>query len=150
MSNLCKKTTAIYENYVNFINKYLSSILLLSIRIIVGFVFLRSGLVKFSNVDAAILLFEYEYQVPLLNPTFAAYVSMIFEIGCGALIIGGLFTRIAALPLIIMSIVIQLFVEQNPEHITWIIMLSTLAIYSGGVLSIDYFANKFGNKFCKK
>ncbi len=134
-----------YRKYVNFLENYLSAILLLGIRIWIGLVFFKSGMTKFSNIDSAIMLFEYEYSLPFLSPKFAAISAIIFELGCGTALMAGLLTRITALPLIGMTLVIQLLVFQNQEHFYWLLLLSTLAIYGGGKLSIDgIFA-----KFCK-
>ncbi len=132
----------LYNKYVTLMENCGSSILLLGIRILIGLVFLKSGLVKFSNMDSAILLFKYEYNVPILPPVFAAYSAMIFEIGCSALLIAGTFTRIAALPLVAMTLVIQFFVFQNPEHFYWLSLLLVLAVYGGGKISLDYLAKK--------
>ncbi len=126
-----------YLKYVDFLENYLSAILLLAIRIWIGLVFFKSGLTKFFNIDSAILLFEHEYSLPLISAEFAAISATIFELGCGAALIAGLLTRITTLPLIGMTLVIQLLVFQNQEHFYWLFLLSTLAIYGGGMLSID-------------
>lgn len=136
-SKACTVIKSIYGKYVNFLENHLTSILLLAIRIWIGLVFYKSGLTKFSNIDQAILLFTYEYDVPLLSPAFAAIMAMVFEIGCGVSIILGLMTRIFALPLIGMTLVIQFFVFQNIEHLYWLFLLSTLAVYGGGKLSLE-------------
>ncbi|MBU6141049.1 MAG: DoxX family protein [Proteobacteria bacterium] len=138
----CARIKNIYQKYVNFLTKYLASILLLAIRIFVGLVFFKSGLTKFSNVDQAIILFTYEYSVPILPPAFAAISSMFFELACGGALIVGIFTRLAALPLIGMTLVIQIFVFQNPEHFYWLFLLATLAIYGGGIFSADKICSK--------
>ena len=138
-------TKNFYGKYVTFIEKYASSILLLTIRIFIGLVFFKSGLVKFSNIEQTIILFEYEYEVPFLSPQFAAISSLIVELGCGALIMAGLLTRIIALPLIGLTLVIQLLVFQNPEHFYWLFLLSTLAVFGGGKLSAD----GLGSLICK-
>lgn len=143
---VCTFLSNFYQKYVNFLQNYLSSILLLAIRIWIGLVFFKSGLTKFSNIDSAILLFEYEYALPLLSPKFAAISATIFELGCGAALMAGLFTRITALPLIVMTLVIQFLVFENQEHFYWLFLLSTLAIYGGGKLSIDGICCKF----CKR
>ncbi|MFT6077742.1 MAG: putative oxidoreductase [Lentimonas sp.] len=132
----------LYSKYVNFLEKYLSSILLLSVRIWVGLVFLKSGLTKFSNIDQTILLFTYEYEVPIFSPTFAAISATTSELVFGISLIIGLLTRLAAVPLIIMTLVIQFFVFQNQEHFYWLLLLSTSAIYGGGKLSIDEVVTK--------
>jgi uncharacterized membrane protein YphA (DoxX/SURF4 family) len=139
---LCGLAKNIYGKYVNLSEKYLSSILLLSIRIWIGLVFLKSGLVKFSNIDQTILLFTYEYNVPILSPSFAAIAATTSELVFGVALIAGILTRLSAIPLIIMTLVIQFFVFDYQEHFYYLFLLSTLAIYGGGKLSIDGFAIK--------
>lgn len=135
-----------YRQYLNILETYFSSILLLTIRIWIGLVFFKSGLTKIANLDQAALLFEYEYALPFLSPQFATISATIVELGCGAAIIAGLLTRITVLPLIAMTLVIQFLVFDNQEHFYWLFLLSTLAIYGGGNLSLDGICNKF----CKK
>jgi putative oxidoreductase len=109
-------------------------------------VFVKSGLTKISNIDQTINLFAYEYNLPLLMPKFAAVSSIIFELGCGFAVIFGLLTRISVLPLIAMTLIIQLLVFQNQEHFYWLFLLTTLAIYGAGKISIDAAANYFCSK----
>lgn len=141
--NICNLVTNFYSQYVKFLESYAASILLLTIRIWIGLIFLKSGLTKFSNIDSAISLFEYEYQLPLLSPQFAAISAMIFEIGCSTIIMAGFLSRIAALPLIVMTIIIQTLVFQNQEHFYWLFLLSILAIYGSGKISLENLYLKF-------
>lgn len=60
----CLKTFC--EKKTQFLQKYFSPILLLTLRIMIATVFLKSGLTKISNFDSTIFLFENEYAVPLL------------------------------------------------------------------------------------
>lgn len=125
------------EKKSQFLQKYVSPILLLTLRIMIAAVFLKSGLTKISNFDSTIFLFENEYAVPLLPPVLAAYLATICELGCSGLLIAGLATRLAVLPLIGMTLVIQFTVVQNPEHFYWLAILSTLLVYGAGLLSVD-------------
>ena len=143
---ICGLIKNLYRKYVNFLENYLSSILLLAIRVWIGLIFFKSGLTKFSNIEQAITLFEYEYSLPFISPKFAAISAMAFELGCSAAIMAGILTRLTALPLIGMALVIQFFVFQNQEHFYWLFLLSTLVIYGSGTLSVD----GFFTKFCRK
>lgn len=135
-----------FEKKANFLQKYLSPILLLTIRIMIGLVFLKSGLTKIANFDSTIFLFENEYNVPVISPIFAAYSATFFELSCSILLFLGFATRIAVLPLIAMTLVIQLSVIQNYEHFYWLILLSTLFIYGAGTISLDKLTKKFASK----
>jgi putative oxidoreductase len=55
-------------------------------------------------------LFADEYKVPVLPPELAATMATSFELGCSALLVLGLATRLATLPLLGMIAVIQTFV----------------------------------------
>jgi putative oxidoreductase len=62
-----------------------------------------------------------------------------FEIGCSSLLIAGLATRLAALPLLGMIAVIQTFVYPNAyaEHLTWASILLFLLTRGAGPWSLD-------------
>jgi putative oxidoreductase len=139
----CDDLKKAYQIYVGFSAKYVSNFLLLSIRVYIGWIFLNSGLVKLSNIDNTIILFAYEYDLPYISPEIAAHLSIFAEIVFGSAIIVGFVTKLSALPLIIMAVVIQTLVEQNDQHIYWIFLLGTLAIYGGGLISFDGIASKF-------
>ena len=142
MCNICQKKTA-------FLEKYIQPILLVSLRILVGLVFLKSGLAKISNFESTVFLFEYEYAVPFLSPTLAAYLATIVELGCSVLLMAGLATRLATLPLIGLTLVIQFTVVENVMHFYWLAVLVTILTFGAGLISLDKLAVKFlGN--CKK
>ncbi len=139
MTNLTKN----YHSSIAIIENNLSPFLLLSIRVFIGLVFLKSGLAKFANIDSAILLFEYEYQVPIISPIFGAYSSMFFEIFCGISLIAGFLARLSSLPLIAITLVIQFLVFENQEHFYWLFLLFTILIYGSGKISCDAILSKF-------
>ena len=128
----------LYSKYLNFLDKYTKDILLLALRIFIALVFFRSGIAKIANLEITLLLFEYEYAVPIISPVLAAYSATFFELTCGALLMAGLLTRLAALPLLIMTLVIQFAVFDNPEHFYFLALLATVAVYGGGKISADY------------
>jgi putative oxidoreductase len=66
-----KKLIEIY-NTVFGAGNYLAIPALLGARLYVAWVFFKSGLVKIKDMENTILLFEYEYVVPVLDPTTAA------------------------------------------------------------------------------
>lgn len=142
MSKLINCASAICEKKTAIIEKFIAPFILLWVRVFVALVFWKSGMVKFSNLDSTILLFEYEYEVPFLSPVFAAYSATFFEIVCSALLIVGLGSRIAALLLIVMTLVIQFSVVQNPEHFYWLALLSVVVASGPGLLSLDAIVKK--------
>ena len=142
----CEDVKRFYAVYVDFLTKYASHLLLLLVRISIGLVFWKSGVTKFDNMDNAIILFEYEYDLPLISPIVGAYLAVFAELVFGGAVIAGFVTRLSVVPLMIMTLVIQFLVVQNPEHFVWLFQLATLAIYGGGIVSVDGLFCKF---FCK-
>lgn len=125
--------------------RFPTTILGLMMRVAVGMIFLKSGLTKIASWDITVSLFQDEYRVPLLPPELAAYLATAAELGCSTLIFAGLATRIAALPLLGMTLVIQAFVyPQNwVEHLTWASMLLFLISRGPGMLSVDHLIRRW-------
>ena len=115
------------------------SVLQLLFRIAIGGVFLKAGLNKLVSWELTVQLFRDEYKVPLFPAEVAATLAMVFEIGCSALLIMGLATRGATVPLLGMLAVIQLFVYPNAwsEHLAWGSILLFLLTRGGGTFSLD-------------
>jgi putative oxidoreductase len=109
-------------------------------RIAIAGVFLRAGLTKISSWESTVALFADEYKVPVLAPHLAAAMAATFEVGCSTLMLVGLGTRLAALPLIGMIMTIQLFVYPQAwsEHLVWGSILLMLLTRGGGAISLDH------------
>jgi putative oxidoreductase len=69
------------------------------IRLYVGLVFASEGVLKFTRVTSLGTGRFHKAGVPA--PAFFASLDGVFEIGCGILILVGLLTRLAAMPMII-------------------------------------------------
>lgn len=108
-------------------------------RLAVASVFLKAGLTKIASWESTVALFRDEYQVPVLPAELAAALATTFELGCSTLLILGLGTRIAALPLLGMIGVIQLFVYPGAwaEHLTWGSILVAVLTRGAGAASLD-------------
>jgi putative oxidoreductase len=120
------------------------SIIQLMARFGIAVVFWRSGQTKLANWDLTLQLFVNEYKVPLLPPEIAATMAATFELSCSVLLALGLITRVATLPLIGMTLVIQLFVYPTswPDHLVWMTLLLLLLTRGPGALSLDHVAAK--------
>ena len=103
------------------LDRFPLSILQLMFRVAIAAVFWSSGLTKIASWQTTIALFRDEYMVPLLPPELAAVTSTTFELSCSALIVVGLATRLATLPLLGMTFVIEVFVypEYWTQHLMW-------------------------------
>jgi len=115
------------------------TIVQLLFRLAIASVFLKAGLNKIASWDLTVQLFADEYKVPVFSPELAARMAVTFEIGCSLLLIAGLATRLATLPLLGMILTIQLFVYPNAysEHLTWASILVFLLTRGGGTWSLD-------------
>jgi putative oxidoreductase len=110
-------------------------------RLGIGTIFLRSGLLKLEGwADGTTLaLFREEYRLPLLSPEIAAYLATAAELSLPPLLFLGLLTRPAALALLAMTLVIQVFVYPNAfdTHGVWAVALLYLAKFGPGTLALD-------------
>jgi putative oxidoreductase len=119
------------------------SVVALVARLAVAGVFWRSGQTKVDGFlhikDNTFFLFAEEYMVPLLPPHFAAYLATIAEHVFPVLLVAGLGSRLSALALIGMTLVIQLFVYPDgwPEHILWFALLLLIVARGPGAVSLD-------------
>ncbi|GAA4836093.1 DoxX family protein [Saccharopolyspora rosea] len=80
------------------------------IRIVVGAIFLSEGIQKFL-FPAKLGPGRFATQTPLPDPAAWAYLDGAFEIGCGVLIILGLLTRLATIPMIIDMVGAEVFTK---------------------------------------
>jgi putative oxidoreductase len=125
-------------------------------RLIVGLVFLSEGLQKFITTEAvgagrfAKIGFE--------HPEFWAQFTGAFKIVCGVLLLAGLLTRLASIPLLIIMLVAFIttkypiliekgFLPMAHEYRTdfaMTMLLLFLLYYGGGNFSLDkkYFSNE--------
>ena len=115
------------------------ALLALPLRAAVATVFWNSGTTKLASWDTTLSLFTDEYKVPLMPPEIAAYMSATVELTTPVLLILGLFTRGAALVLLGMTTIIEVFVYPQawPTHIQWAAMLLVLLCRGPGAISLD-------------
>ena len=116
------------------------SILQLGMRVGVGMVFFKAGLLKYESFQFAVKLFEDEYKLPFVPPAIGARMATINELTTSTLLFLGLGTRLATLPLFGMISVIQIFVYPTawPDHVLWGSILLFLLTRGPGSLSVDY------------
>ena len=109
-------------------------------RAAIATIFWRAASTKLANFDLTIALFQDEYlrNLPFLPAAPIAYLATAVEISMPALIAAGLLTRLATLPLIGMTLFIQIFVYPSswPDHLVWIALLTTLLSRGPGAVSV--------------
>jgi putative oxidoreductase len=84
-------------------------------------------------------LFRTEYGLPFIEPEWAARLATWSEHLFPILLVLGLFTRVSALALLGMTLVIQVFVYPDawPTHLSWAGLLLPLIARGGGKLALD-------------
>jgi putative oxidoreductase len=122
----------------------LQSPFLLFLRVYVAWVFLKSGMHKIGDWETTLVLFEYEYAVPLLNFELAAYLATFGELVFPVFLIAGFGTRFFALALTVVNImaVVSYYATLAKGaglvwHYLYASMLLTNVVYGGGFFSID-------------
>ena len=124
------------------------SLLAIPLRLAVAEVFWSSGTTKLADWGATLQLFEDDYKVPLLPPDLAAHLGAAIELSTPVLLVLGLATRPAALVLLGMTTIIEVFVYPMawPTHIQWAAMLLVLLCRGAGTVSIDHWLwRRFGS-----
>lgn len=119
----------------------------LGVRLWVANVFWKSGLTKIQSIDSTVLLFEYEYQVPLLSPTVAAYLGTFTELFFPILLVLGLAGRLGAGVLFVFNIIAVLsYPGLNAagleQHQVWGLLLLVTLLHGPGKISIDHFIKR--------
>lgn len=125
---------------------------LLLVRLVLAGIFWRSGRTKIEEgtlltiSDTTRFLFAEEYSGVPLPADLAAQMATMAEFFLPILIVAGLLTRLSALALIGMTLVIQIFVY--PEawwqvHSLWIALALILVVRGGGLFSFDALACRF-------
>jgi putative oxidoreductase len=121
------------------------SLLLFVQRLGIAAVFFMSGRTKIEEgswltiSDGAFELFRSDYALPFIPPVPATYAATTAEHLFPILLTFGLFTRISASALLVMTAVIEIFVYPDawPTHLSWAGLLLPLIALGGGKLSLD-------------
>ncbi len=71
---------------------------ILFIRLAVGLIFATQGILKYTDPKMGVLRFT---KIGFPHPEFTAHFVGLFEIVCGLLVLAGIFTRFAAVPLLV-------------------------------------------------
>jgi putative oxidoreductase len=112
-------------------------------RVFPAAVFWQSGETKLEGwhvSDNAIYLFREEYKLPLIDPSVAAHLAAFAEHFFPILLVIGLASRFAALALLFMTLVIEIFVYPDawPTHGVWATSFLLIIARGPGILSLDH------------
>ncbi|GEO01503.1 hypothetical protein NSE01_33350 [Novosphingobium sediminis] len=135
---------SIYNRLAELAGRLLpETLLLLVARLGIAAVFFQSGRTKVEGwltiTDSTYYLFETDYKLPLVPPHLAAHMATYSEHLFPILLVLGLGTRFAALGLLGMTTVIEVFVYPDawPTHLSWAAILLPLIAKGGGAFSLD-------------
>ncbi len=118
-------------------------LLLLVQRLAIASVFFLSGRTKvegwFTLTDSTFELFRTEYALPFAPPVAAAYVATTSEHLFPILLVLGLFSRLSAAALLMMTLTIEIFVYPDAwsTHLSWAGLLLPIIAMGGGKLALD-------------
>jgi putative oxidoreductase len=116
-------------------------------RLSIGAVFWQSGETKVDGwqvTDNAVYLFQTEYKLPLVDPWIAAHMAAFAEHFFPLLLWIGLASRLSALALLGMTLVIEIFVYPDawPTHGTWAVCFLVIIAGGPGRVSLDYLISR--------
>ncbi|MGQ0657556.1 MAG: DoxX family protein [Chromatiales bacterium] len=146
VTSLVSKVARAYGAVARWLT-FLAPVADLALRLYVANVFWKSGMTKIQSWDSTLQLFQYEYHVPLLSPTLAAYAGTFTELFFPVLLVLGLGGRFAAFVLFVFNIIAVIsYPDLNPagleQHKVWGLMLFVLLLHGPGPLSIDHWLKK--------
>jgi len=138
----------VYSKVIGFLECYVGSVWDLFFRMFIFKDMFLSGWLKFQNYlnghwETTVYLFRHEYKVPLLSPEVAAILGTFNELVFSSLLLIGLLSRISALALLSMAVVIALTYDFKSDVLIWLILLSSLFIKGPGKISLDYMIEKY-------
>ncbi len=115
----------------------------LAIRLYVANVFWKSGLTKIASWETTVMLFTYEYHVPLLSPTLAAVLATFIELVFPVLLVLGLAGRFSAFALFVFNAMAVISYPDLQDagrewHYAWGLLLLVPLLHGPGRLSLDY------------
>jgi putative oxidoreductase len=117
-------------------------LVLLAARVFPAVVFWMSARTKvdgFAIKESTWFLFEHVYALPLIPHAWAAVLATLAEHALPVLLVAGLFSRISALGLLVMTAVIQVFVFPGAwvTHGLWAVALLVVVAQGPGRVSAD-------------
>lgn len=127
---------------IQHLERWLTPLFDLALRLYVGEVFFRSGVLKIADWSGTLQLFDYVYQVPLLPPHLAAVLGTLGELALPPLLLLGLAGRFAAAGLFVTNLMAAISFPDISDlglqdHVLWGALLLVLLMHGAGRCSLD-------------
>lgn len=136
---------ATWAGLSSWLARFPLSVILLCVRFGIAAVFLNSAMLRVRSWEFGVRLFRDEFALPLISPETGAILATVVELSMATLLFFGFASRLATLPLLVMTAVIQflVFPEAWTTHILWVGALLLILTRGPGVFSVDYVAARF-------
>ena len=122
---------------VGVLERPLGALIDLLIRLVLAQIFFTSGVLKLADWDTALYLAANEYPVSWMDPVTAAWLGVAVEFLGSLLLASGLATRLAAVALLALTVVIQLEYRALDMQMFWAVLLGWYVVRGAGALSLD-------------
>ncbi|MBL8416299.1 MAG: FAD-dependent oxidoreductase [Propionivibrio sp.] len=109
----------------------------LAIRLWLAQAFWVSGVLKLANWDTALTLATHEYPVSWLDPFTVAVLGVSIEVLGSMLLALGLATRLAAIPMLVLSLVIHFEYLALESNLYWAALFGWYVVMGAGPISMD-------------
>jgi putative oxidoreductase len=132
----------------DWLGRFPLSILQLTMRFGVGLYWFKGALLGIQSPEFGLRLFQEEYgpHLPFIDPTLAMHLANFNETVCSVLLMLGLFSRLATLPLLVQQLlIIQIFVYPQ-SYVDTLLQGSCLLFIltrGPGVFSLDHLIGRF-------
>lgn len=131
------------ESVIGLVQRWLTPLFDLGLRLYVANVFFSSGWQKLSDWESTVALFQYEYHVPLLPPALAAAMGAAGELSLPVLLVAGLFTRFGAAGLFVVNLIAVISYPDISDagiqdHLLWGVLLLVTLLHGPGRWSVDH------------
>lgn len=142
-ARLATRIAGVATRTISLLERWVTPVFDLGIRIYVGQAFFKSGLTKIVDWNVTLGLFENVYHVPVLPPAIAAVMGTAGELALPLLLIPGIAGRFAAAGLTVVNVmaVVSYFDELSElglaDHLLWGVLLLVILLHGPGRLSVD-------------
>lgn len=131
----------LHNKILGFTDILIAPVFLL-VRLYIANVFFKSGLTKLRDWESTLMLFEYEYEVPVLSYEVAAWLATAGELVLPVLLVIGLFSRLTAVGLFFINAVAVISLTDMPaaafnEHVIWGVLILMVALLGAQKFSLD-------------